>query len=1132
MRPFTAALVTLLLAAAARAQVENTGPTGYTPTVAEASEDGERAIARIIKPAGFEIQLFAAEPMLANPVAFYIDHLGRFYVAETFRHHAGVTDMREHRSWLVDDLAARTVEERRVTMERNLGDAYPGYSVEHDRIRQIVDTDGDGRADRATVFADGFNDAMAGIGAGLLVDRGNVYFTCIPELWKLRDEDNDGHADSREIMSEGYGVHINFLGHDLHGLRKGPDGRLYFSIGDRGFSTLTQEGELLDYPDTGAVLRCFPDGSGLEVVHFGLRNPQELAFDAYGNLFTGDNNSDGGDQARWVYLVDGGDSGWTIGWQWITSPNPRGPWNSEQMWHPYHEGQPAHMLPPLANIGAGPSGLTYYPGTGMPAKYDNTFFMCDFRGNPVGSVIHAIQLKPNGAAFEVASREDFVSEVLATDCDFGVEGGLYLTDWVAGWDKPQRGRIYRVVDPATENDPLVAETKKLLAKGFAQRSDTELVKLLGHADMRVRSEAQYALADRGADMVPLFIEATNSVNEFTRLHGVWGLWQLVLAGDMRGVRIVPLLSHKDPAVRAQAARVLGEVASGIGQAELLEALIDPEPRVRFFSAIALGAQGKKDPGLAEGLLSLLAENNNADPYIRHAGVMGLLGCAEEDQLASLSDADYPSAVRLAGLLALRRLQSPEAARFLNDRNPFIVTEAVRAIHDAPIVEALPDLAALADSRDIDWTNEPVARRILNANYRLGKTANGSVVTRVAANPDLPNDMREEAIRDLAEWTQPPALDRVNGMWRPLPERSSSLPRTEVAELVPRVIENGTRDLRLAAIELAAAQNLTTTDNLLEDVAKSDDFSSGERIAAIQALAALESPRLDAAIETALDSDSALVRLEGIAQLAKLNPAAAVPMLDEVAKSGNRAERQAAIAALGTVDAPDGEKAMLEWIEQLQTGRVQADMQTDIVMAAEGSPMASVRESIAEWDASFTDPDAIDPWLVALEGGDIRRGREIFNTKIETQCLRCHQIGTQGGSEVGPNLSDIGSRVTRPYILESIVFPNNAIAEGFQNVIITLEDGEEYAGRVIEETDDALVLELGASEAGRLELTTNPHSIVDVVAENSGEARTQVSFPKDNIDDRLPDLSSMPDNHTEFLTLAELRDLVEFLATRR
>ena len=173
---------------------------------------------------------------------------------------------------------------------------------------------------------------------------------------------------SASCLHDGYGVHVGFLGHDLHGLRFGPDGRLYFSIGDRGFNVTTFDGKTLAVPDTGSVLRCNPDGTELEVFATGLRNPQELAFDEYGNLFTGDNNSDSGDRARWVYVVEGGDSGWRIGYQFLESPYSRGPWNEERLWYPAFAGQAAYIVPPIANLADGPSGLTYDPGVSSASR--------------------------------------------------------------------------------------------------------------------------------------------------------------------------------------------------------------------------------------------------------------------------------------------------------------------------------------------------------------------------------------------------------------------------------------------------------------------------------------------------------------------------------------------------------------------------------------------------------------------------------------------------------------------------------------------------------------------------------------------------------------------------------------------
>ena len=152
------------------------------------------------------------------------------------------------------------------------------------------------------------------------------------------------------------------------------------------------------------MFRCDADGSHLEVFAYGLRNPQELAFDDHGNLFTGDNNSDSGDQARWVYVVQDGDTGWRMYYQYLED---RGPWNRERIWYPYRADeetsavQPAATLPPIANLGDGPSGLTFYPGVGLSDRYQGHFFMADFRGTAGNSGIRSFTNTPKGATFEL-----------------------------------------------------------------------------------------------------------------------------------------------------------------------------------------------------------------------------------------------------------------------------------------------------------------------------------------------------------------------------------------------------------------------------------------------------------------------------------------------------------------------------------------------------------------------------------------------------------------------------------------------------------------------------------------------------------------------------------------------------------
>ena len=147
----------------------------------------------------------------------------------------------------------------------------------------------------------------------------------------------------------------------------------------------TKEGKTLAFSDEGAVFRCEPDGSYLEMFCHGLRNPQELAFDNLGNLFTGDNDSDQGDRERWEYLVEGADYGWRVGYQHNPLGNDHNPWLAEHMWEPRREGTPYYILSPIMNIPDGPSGVAYYPGTGLPEEYKGAFFVCGFKGSSARS---------------------------------------------------------------------------------------------------------------------------------------------------------------------------------------------------------------------------------------------------------------------------------------------------------------------------------------------------------------------------------------------------------------------------------------------------------------------------------------------------------------------------------------------------------------------------------------------------------------------------------------------------------------------------------------------------------------------------------------------------------------------------
>jgi quinoprotein glucose dehydrogenase len=159
----------------------------------ESSESGDRkANAELLKlPPGMQMDVFADESLVANPVAFSIDETGRVFVCETFRQGKGVEDNRKHMVWLEDDLAAQSVADRLTMFRKHLGEKVHDYSVFEDRVRLLVDTDQDTVADKVVTFADGFNEIEDGTGAGVLAINGDVYYTCIPNLWLLKDIDDD-----------------------------------------------------------------------------------------------------------------------------------------------------------------------------------------------------------------------------------------------------------------------------------------------------------------------------------------------------------------------------------------------------------------------------------------------------------------------------------------------------------------------------------------------------------------------------------------------------------------------------------------------------------------------------------------------------------------------------------------------------------------------------------------------------------------------------------------------------------------------------------------------------------------------------------------------------------------------------
>ncbi len=679
-----------------------TNPQAAVPAAAPAGECK-------IKPIdGLRKATIATYPLVDDPVAFCIDEQGRFYFAESDRQERGIEDNRSSSWWLLDDIASQTVADRLKMYEkwaskREGGMAY--YSKYADRVMRVQDANGDGLLEQRTPFAGPFNEPLDGSGAGLLALDGDIFYTNIPNLWRLRDADGDGVAEFTMKDSTGYGVRVALRGHDMHGLTVGYDGKIYWSIGDRGYHVKTTDGALLHDPRAGAVFRMNPDGSELELYYTGLRNPQELAFDNYGNLFTGDNNSDGGDKARIVYCMEGGETGWSMDYQTLEGANQRGPWNQEGIWHlrpdlaphkvkEFSPLQPAWTLPPLDHVSSGPSGLVLYPGLGLPARYNDHFFLCDFLGGDSYSLVLSFAVEHVGAGFKVVDEHPFVENVLPTDVDFGYDGKMYISDWGGGWESGEKGEFYAVWDEALIRDARVGQVTQLFAEGFAQRDSDELAALLAHADRRVRQRAQFALAARGGETTALLGDiARNGRDRFARIHAIWALGQQSngIRGDLDpSAAVLELLDDRDAEIRAQAARMLGEARCTAAIDALAELCSDNDARVQAFAALALGKLGAR--AASPAVISLLGQNGDRDPFLRHAGVQALAWMNDRAKLGELAAEPVPS-IRMAVMLAMRKLRDPRLASFLNDPERVIRLEAARAINDIPMNDLQPQLAA-------------------------------------------------------------------------------------------------------------------------------------------------------------------------------------------------------------------------------------------------------------------------------------------------------------------------------------------------------------------------------------------------------------------------------------------------------
>ncbi|HEU5077952.1 MAG TPA: HEAT repeat domain-containing protein [Opitutaceae bacterium] len=1075
-----------------------------TPIVDPASDAAQQAIQRFKVPDGLKVSLWAAEPMLANPVAFTFDEKGRLFVSETHRYRTSVLDIRGYMGMLEGDLASRTIEDRSKLIHSVFGEeGAKQLAVESELLRLVEDQDGDGVADHSSIFATGFNSELDGIASGVLAYQGKVWFTDIPSLWQFDTDASGAKETKRTELLRGFGIHFNYTGHDLHGLIMGPDGKIYFSIGDRGTHVVNKEGKLIDMPDTGATFRCNPDGTEFEVFAFGQRNPQELAFDEYGNLFTGDNDCDNGDLERLVYVVEGGDSGWRIGYQHAPL-GKAGPWMRDDLWKPRFEGQPAYLLPPICNIEDGPSGVAYYPGTGLTPAFNHTFFICHFKGSISRSGVQSYKIKEDGAGFQIVDSAPFFEGLLPTDVTFGTDGRLYVADWVEGWPKSKKGRVYAISaekeTPAQKQQ--LAELKKLFFDGMKNRGTDELTRLLSHADMRIRQNAQFELAARGPGSIPVFekLATDGLLPTIPRLHALWGLGQLAKANPQALAKLPGLLANdKDAEVRAQSAKLLGDHHVDGAYDLLVGHLEDKAPRVAFFSAQSLGKL--KRASAVKPLIQLLRRNADKDVYLRHAAVYALSQIGATPELAAAAK-DSSSSVRLGVLLVYRRLGDPAIAQFLDDKDLYLVREAALAINDAPVNGAMAALAAKLETAPVN--DEPIMFRTINAHYRLGGAENAKALAHFAARSDVPDTWRDEALTQLGLWGTPPARDRIIGLYRPLPARDGTVAVSALQPVVLDLLQHAPIKVRLATLSAISALKMHSASADLHTLVADEEAAPEVRAAALGVLDAFNDPHLNDALKIAGDSKAPATRLAALQILARRSPEAALPVVSRLAEDGNEREQRAAFEALGKLDLPKASEEIVAALDHLSNGKVAPGAQVELLDVAQKSQAPDVQARYqklqADWAASS---DVLAPYRSALIGGNPRKGAITFYQNPVMACVRCHKVDGEGG-DAGPDLSVIGAEKSPEYLLESVVKPNAKIAAGFDIQTVTLKNGSYESGSLLSENAKEIVLKRADG--------------------------TKVAIPTSDVKSRQTAPSAMPEIFTQVLSRTELRDVVAYLRT--
>lgn len=883
-----------------------------------------------------------------------------------------------------------------------------------DRILILEDTNGDGQADRERTFYQGRDiDSPHGVCVlGTPDDHGlRVIVSAGDSVVILTDDDGDLKADRKEVLFSG--ISGKQHDHGIHSVLFGPDGRLYFNFGNEGRQLKDAKGNVIvdragnpvvtnrqPYQE-GLAFRCNLDGSDLETLGWNFRNNWELAVDSFGGVWQSDNDDDGNRGVRINFVMEFGNYGYKdelTGAGWRT---PRIGMAEEIPLRHWHQNDPG-VVPNLLQTGAGsPTGILVYEGELLPPNMRGQLIHCDAGPN----VVRVYEVQPDGAGYKATmanvlhgARDNWFRP---SDVCTAPDGSLIVADWydpgVGGhrMGDVERGRLFRVAPPdASYQVPT-----------FDFSTVEGAIAALKNPNLATRYVAWQALRGFGAKAVPALKQLATDENPVYRARALWLLAAIPAgSGDQVAEAAKLAAADADPSVRSMALRILRQYHRD-PLAMVAQLAKDRSPAVRRECFIAL--RGSKSPEMPKLWAILAGQHDGKDRWYVEAGGIGAAGRWDEC---------------LAAYLKQQRAVSPE----------LLANPAVRDIVWRSRAEETPrllaeilqrtDIAAAQAARYLrafDFQDSPLKQQALlqlalttaGGDREKATLINEAALERLPANSELAGN---------AEFRQ--GLQRVIAALAGSPKYVQFVEKFRLADHYDKLLTlaQSQPDSQLAADAIRALFNVNAAKSIQTALASS---KAEEALATVQALT------------TAADG-------RAMALLMPLVQDAQQPL--ELRRQATRALAKTRNGAMALIKMAQG--------NQLDADLAQA--------AAFELHLSNVPEIKSAAEKYFPLPESKDAQplppitqLVKMQG-DVARGLKVFATN--GTCNKCHVVRGQG-KDVGPDLSEIGSKLSREAMFESILYPSAGISHNYESHALLLSSGNLVVGIITSETPEAVTI---------------------------------------------------------------------------